>query len=197
MRGISTLAATAAAFAALTTATASAAPDLSPLACVWENLPPAEQERLAEGFRVDLSDGNFKLIFATPNLASAAEPMKQCQLALNAQQAEALGHGLARHAAVGKAKQGIADRGEEPESVALALAKMNEGKREAIGDTLSCPGPHAMVGDWDSSVMKAVRKARLGFQNGSAYSWVSLAMYATMAEEGAVRRMNGKAGACG
>jgi hypothetical protein len=53
-----------------------------------------------------------------------------------------------------------------------------------------------MVAEWDNSVRSAVRRANLRFRNAGAYSWVSLAMYAAMAEEGAVRRMTGRIGVC-
>jgi hypothetical protein len=195
MRRIPTLS-TAIVVSMTTLAPAQAAPDLSPLACVWQKIPPAEQQRLEEGFKVDLSGGGFKLIFATSNQDPAAQAAPECQLTLKPAQIAALADGLSRHAAVKRARLGISDRGEKPESADLALAHMNEGKRETIGLTLSCPGPHAMVAEWDNSVKRAVRKANLQLQNQGAYSWVSLAMYAIMAEEGAARRMTADGAGC-
>ena len=171
-------------------------PDLGPTACAWDKLPAAEQSRLKDGFKVELKDGGFTLMFADPNAAAAAEAAQQCNLNATPAQAPHLGTALSRHAGALRAAQGVAERGESPSSIQLSLAKMHEGKREMIGDTLSCPGPHSMVKEWDSSVMTAVKKANLRFKNGAAYSWVSLGVYATMAEEGAVRRMNGEADAC-
>jgi len=197
MHGNSTFSAIAIFAASLAAAsTASAAPDLSPIACVWGKLPAAEQERLRAGFKVDLGKGSFTLSFAAADPASTLEPTQHCQLTLNAAQALGLAEGLARHAAALQAKLGISDRGEKPESVELALEKMHEGKREVIGDRLSCPGPHSMVKEWDSSVNSGIGRANLGFRNRSALPWLSLAMYAVMAEEGAARRMNGQAETC-
>jgi hypothetical protein len=196
MRGISTFSAMAVTAAVLlATSTAHAAPDVSPLTCVWDKLPPAEQERLIAGFKVDLSNG-FELTFAPADSTPLASPIQDCHLTLSAPQVAALGEGLARHAGARQARLGISDRGEKPESVEIALDKMHQGKREIIGDRLSCPGPHSMVHDWDDAVRKGIRRANLGFRNGAAYPWVSLAMYAVMGQEGAVRRMNGKADAC-
>jgi hypothetical protein len=53
-----------------------------------------------------------------------------------------------------------------------------------------------MISEWDQSLKGAVRRANLRFKDGRAYSWVSLGAYAVMAEEGAVRRMNGNADGC-
>ena len=197
MHGNSTFSAIAILAASLaTTGTASAAPDLSPIACVWDKLPAAEQQRLRAGFKVDLGKGSFTLSFAAADPAPALDATQHCQLTPNAPQALALAEGLARHAAALQAKLGISDRGEKPESVELALDKMHEGKRELIGNLLSCPGPHSMVKEWDSSVGSGIGRAKLRFQNRGALSWLSLAMYAVMAEEGAARRMNGQAEAC-
>ena len=104
--------------------------------------------------------------------------------------------GLSRRAAVEKAKKGIADKGENPAALQKAIDKMHEGKRELIGDKLACPGPHERVGEWDELVRNAVRKANLGFKDGRAYAWVSLGLYASFAQEGALRRMAGKAEPC-
>jgi hypothetical protein len=53
-----------------------------------------------------------------------------------------------------------------------------------------------MISEWDQSPKGAVRRANLGFQDGAHVHWVSLGAYAVMAEEGAVRRMAGKAEGC-
>jgi hypothetical protein len=95
-----------------------------------------------------------------------------------------------------KAGQGIADHGGSASAIEQALAKMHEGKREAIGNAMACPGPHAMVGEWDESVKSAVRKANLRFEDGRAYPFVALALYAVMAEEGAMRRVAGAVEPC-
>ncbi|MBL9098370.1 MAG: hypothetical protein JNK07_15680 [Alphaproteobacteria bacterium] len=178
-------------------AVAEGAPDLAPLTCAWDKLPPDEQTRLRDEFKVDIKDGGFTLHFAAPTApAAAGEAARACQLNLAPPQLEHLALGLARHAAAQKARKGVADKGEKPESVDVALEKMNEGKRETIGNKLACPGPHDSVDEWDNSVKGAVRRANLRFKDGRAYSWVSLGLYAVMAEEGAVRRMNGTADAC-
>ncbi len=193
----STFSAVAMLAASLATAeTAKAAPDLSPIACVWDKLPAAEQQRLRAGFKVDLRRGSFTLSFASADPAPALDATQHCQLTLSAPQTLALAEGLARHAAALQAKLGISDRGEKPESVELALDKMHEGKRELIGDRLSCPGPHSMVKEWDTSVGNGIGRANLRFQNRGALSWLSLAMYAVMGEEGTARRMNGQADTC-
>lgn len=171
-------------------------PNMAPAACAWEKLPPGEQTRLRENFKVDLKDDGFTITFAELDGNTAADAARQCDLNLNPAQTGHMAAALSRRAAVQQATKGIADHGENPAAVELALAKMNDGKRERIGDALSCPGPHPMVREWDSSVMSAVRRANLRFQNGGAYSWVSLALYATMAQEGALRRMAGQADAC-
>ena len=182
--------------AAAVPAVAEGAPDLSPLNCAWTKLPTAEQTRLRDEFEVKLTDGSFTIFFGTPNAATAAETARECQLNLTPQQIDNLAVALSRRAAVEKAKAGIAAKGEKPESIQTALAKMHEGKREVIGNRLSCPGPHNMVTEWDESVKGAIRRANLRFNDGRAYSWVSLGLYASMAEEGAMRRMNGGAEAC-
>jgi hypothetical protein len=197
MRGFATVSsAILLSIAIATPAVADDAPDLSPLACAWDKLPAAEQARLSEEFKVELLDGSFKLHFGVADAANSANAAQQCNLNLTAAQVEHLSAGLARRAGEMKAKKGIADRGENPESIQIVLGKMHEGKREVIGDRLSCPGPHAMVKDWDQSMKGALRRANLRFQDGRAYSWVSLGVYAVMAEEGAVRRMAGKADGC-
>ena len=188
MRGIPALIATVLFYSS---ASAQAAIDLSPVSCTWAKLPAAEQTRLSDEFKVDIKDGGFTLLFAKADAAPAAEAARTCQLSLTPPQTEALALSLARHAAVEKAKKGIADKGEDPASLQAALEKMHEGKREKIGDVLACPGPHDMVKEWDQSVKGAVRRANLRFKDGRAYSWVSLGLYAIFAEEGAVRRMNG------
>ena len=175
---------------------AQAAPDLSPIGCAWNKLPAAEQARLRDTFKVDLKEKGFTILFAEPDAASAAEAARQCQLDVTPVQAQHLALGLARRAGEEKARKGIADLGESTDSVQKALDKMHEGKREVIGDKLSCPGPHEMVGDWDRSLKTAVVRAHLGFQDGRAYSFVSLALYAIMAEEGTMRRMAGAPNSC-
>lgn len=184
------------ALAIFSTIAASAAADTSPVGCAWDKLPTAEQERLRKEFKVEIRDGGFTILFANPDAAATADAAQQCQLNSTPTQIENLALGLARHAAVEKARKGIADKGEDPASLEKALAKVHEGKRETIGNRLACPGPHDMVGEWDQSLKSAIGKARLGFKDARAYSWVSLGLYAIMAEEGAMRRMAGKAGAC-
>jgi hypothetical protein len=196
MRGFATLSAVILLPLALAAPAAADAPDLSPLACAWDKLPTAEQTRLVEDFKVELLEGSFRLHFGIADAASAADAARQCNLALAPPQAEHLALALARRAAEMKARKGISDRGENPDSIQVVLGKMHEGKREAIGDRLSCPGPHAMISEWDQSLKGAVRRANLRFKDGRAYSWVSLGAYAVMAEEGAVRRMNGNADGC-
>lgn len=176
-------------------AVAEGVPDLTPLTCAWARLPPAEQTRLVDEFKVDLGDG-FTLHFATANPAAAAEAATACQLNLPASQVEHLGLALARLAAEEKAKKGIAEKGEKPEAIATVLTKMHQGKRELIGNRYGCPGPHHSVGEWDESLRGAVRRANLRFKDQRAYAWVSLGAYAAMAKEGAVRRMSGVADAC-
>jgi len=196
MRGILTFSASILASIALAgPAVAEGAPDLSPLTCAWGKLPPTEQARLIDEFKVDLGDG-FTLHFGTANPAATAEAASACQLNLAPPQLEHLGLGLARHAAEERAKRGITEKGEKPEAIALALKEMNSGKREVIGDKYGCPGPHRSVAEWDRSVGNAVNRARLRFRDQRALAWVSLGLYAAMAKEGAVRRMAGKAGAC-
>ena len=176
--------------------TGAATPDLAPSACAWEKLPAEEQSRLRAGFKVEVGDGGFTLAFADSNSGAAADAARLCNLNLTPEQTQHFGAALSRHAATLQAAKGVADRGESPSAIQASLAKMHEGKRERIGDTLSCPGPHSMVKEWDSSVMSAVKKANLRFKNGAAYSWVSLGVYAAMAEEGAMRRTAGQAEAC-
>lgn len=178
------------------TTSVQAATDLSPIGCAWDKLPVAEQARLRDEFKVALKDASFDIIFANPDAALASDAAGQCQLNITPAQTEHLALGLARRAAEEKAKKGIADRGENPASIQTTLAKMHEGKREMIGDTLACPGPHAMVHEWDESLKGAARRANLRFKDGRAYSFVFLALYAIMAQEGSMRRMSGAAGAC-
>lgn len=182
--------------AAVTPAFAEGTPDLAPVACAWKNLPAAEQTRLTDEFKVELLDSSFKIFFGAPNAPSVAEAARQCQLNVAPPQLEQLGLAVARRAGVEKAKAGVAAKGEKSESIELTLGKMHEGKRVRIGDELGCPGPHSMVKEWDESVKSAIRRANLRFNDGRAYSWVSLGVYAWMAEEGATRRMNGQAEPC-
>lgn len=177
-------------------AIAEGAPDLSPLACAWGKLPDAEQTRLREEFKVELGDGGFTLHFGTATPSETMEAARACQLTLAAPQLEHLGLALSRHAAEEKARKGIADKGEKPDSINVALEKMHEGKREMIGNKYGCPGSHTSVSEWDESVKGAVRRANLRFKDGRAYAWVSLGLYTIMAQEGAIRRMSGKADAC-
>lgn len=193
MRGIATIAATVLIYS---TAFASTAAIASPVSCAWGKLPPTEQTRLRKEFKVDLRDGGFTILFANPDAAAATEAARQCELNATPPQIENLALGLARRAGIENARQGIVDKGEDPASLEKALAKVHAGKREMIGNRLSCPGPHESVGEWDASLRSSIGKARLGFQNARAYSWVSLGLYAIMAEEGAVRRMAGTAGPC-
>lgn len=176
-------------------AVAEGVPDLGPLNCAWDKLPAEEQARLKEEFKVELA-GGFTLYFGEPNAAAVADAARACQLTLAPPQLEHLGLALSRRAAEEKAKKGISDKGEKPEAIQTALAKMNEGKREVIGNKFGCPGTHAGVSEWDESVRNAMRRANLRFKDGRAYAWVSLGLYAVMAEEGAIRRMNGQAEAC-
>ena len=193
MRGFAALFATLAFFS---TIAAGAAADTSPLGCAWDKLPTTEQTRLRKEFKVELRDGGFTILFANPDTATAGDAAQQCQLNSTPSQIENLALGLARHAAVENARKGIADKGEDPASLEKALAHVHEGKRETIGNRLACPGPHDMIGEWDQSLKRAIGKAKLGFKDARAYSWVSLGLYAIMAEEGAMRRMDGKADPC-
>jgi hypothetical protein len=177
-------------------AVAEDAPDLSPLACAWGKLPNPEQTRLLDEFKVQLGDGGFTLHFGAPNPNTAADAARECQLTLAPPQVEQLAIALSRRAAEEKARKGISDKGEKPQAIQTALEKMHEGKREMIGNKYGCPGSHASVSEWDESVKGAVRRANLRFKDGRAYAWVSLGLYAVMAQEGAIRRMSGKADAC-
>jgi hypothetical protein len=197
MRGFALFSASILASIALSApAVAEGAPDLSPLACAWGKLPDAEQTRLRDEFKVELGDGGFTLHFGAAAPAVTVEAARECQLTLAPPQLEHLGLALSRKAAEEKARKGITDKGEKADSIQAALAKMHEGKREMIGNKYGCPGSHTSVSDWDESVKGAVRRANLRFKDGRAYAWVSLGLYAIMAEEGAIRRMSGKADAC-
>jgi hypothetical protein len=197
MRGFALFSASILASIALSApAVAEDAPDLSPLACAWGKLPDAEQTRLRGEFKVELGDGGFTLHFGTATPAGTAEAARECQLTLAPPQLEHLGLALSRKAAEENARKGITDKGEKADSIQAALDKMQEGKREMIGNKYGCPGSHSSVGEWDASVKSAVRRANLRFKDGRAYAWVSLGLYAVMAEEGAIRRMSGKADAC-
>ena len=168
----------------------------SPVGCAWDKLPATEQARLRKEFKVELRDGGFTLLFANHDVAAATDAAQQCQLNTTSAQNENLALALSRHAAVHNARQGLVDKGADPASLEKALAKVHEGKRVAIGNKLSCPGPHSSIREWDASLKSAIGKARLGLENPRAYSWVSLGLYAIMAEEGAVRRIEGTAPAC-
>jgi hypothetical protein len=197
MRGFAALSSSILASIALSgPAVAESAPDLAPLSCAWGKLPESERTRLSEAFKVELGDGGFTLHFGAPNPAAAADAARECQLTLAPPQVEQLGLALSRRAAEEKARKGITEKGEKPDSIQTALGKMHEGKREMIGNKYGCPGSHASVSEWDDSVKNAVRRANLRFKDGRAYAWVSLGLYAVMAEEGALRRMSGKADAC-
>jgi hypothetical protein len=178
------------------TSGAQAAPDLSPIGCAWDKLPAAEQSRLIDSFKVELKDKTFTLFYAQADVASATEAAHQCQLTVSPAQAEHLALALSRRGGEERAKKGIAERGESVDSVQKALAKVHEGKREVIGNRLGCPGPHVRVIDWDESIRNAIRKANLGFNNGRAYAFVTLALYAIMGQEGAMRRMAGGGESC-
>jgi hypothetical protein len=193
MRGLTALILSLAFYSGLA---AHAATDLSPIGCAWDKLSAAEQTRLRDEFKVELRKGSFDILFANPDAASAGDAARQCQLNVTPAQIEHLALGLARRAAEEKAKKGIVDHGESADSVKTALGKVHEGKREVIGDALACPGPHTMVGEWDESLKGAIRRANLRFQDGRAYSFVSLALYAILAQEGTMRRMAGTADAC-
>lgn len=177
-------------------AVAEGAPDATALSCAWDKLPAVEQTRLREGFEVKLLEASFVIHFGAPDSTSAAQTARDCQLNLAPAQVDHLAVALSRRAAVEKAKAGIAVRGDDPALIQGALVKMHEGKREKIGDRLSCPGPHSMIKEWDDSVRSAMRRARLRFNNSGTNAWISLGVYANMAEEGAIRRMSGKAEAC-
>lgn len=166
------------------------------IACAWDKLPADEQTRMRDEFQVKLHEGSFTIYFGAPNVAGATQAARECQLNLPPQQLELLAVVLSRHAAVEKAKAGISARGDDPALIQGALAKMHEGKRQRIGDRLSCPGAHSMVKEWDESVGAAMRRARLRFNNSGTYAWISLGIYANMAQEGAIRRMNGQAEPC-
>lgn len=196
MRGFATLSAAILLPLALAVPAAADAPDLSPLACAWDKLPASEQTHLIDDFKVELLEGSFKLHFGMADAASSAEAAHQCNLTLATAQVEHLALGLAQRAADLNARKEFSNHGENPESIQVVLGKMHEGKHETIGDRLSCPGPHAMISEWDRSLKGAVRRANLRFQDGRAYSWVLRGAYAVMAEEGAVRRMAGKAEGC-
>lgn len=171
-------------------------PDTSGLTCAWGKLGETEQKRLIDEFEVELREGGFSIHFAKADAGSATQAAAACTLTLAPGQADHLALALSRHAAEQKAKKGIADKGEDPQALRTALGKMHEGKREVIGDALGCPGPHSMVTEWDESLKGAIRRANLRFKNGRAYAWVSLGLYAIVAQEGALRRMAGKASAC-
>jgi hypothetical protein len=197
MRGFALFSASILASIALSApAVAEDAPDLSPLACAWGKLPDAEQTRLRDEFKVELGDGAFTLHFGAPNPAATADAARGCQLTLAPPQLEQLGLALSRKAAEEKARKGITDKGEKADAIQAALDKMHEGKREMIGNKYGCPGSHTSVSEWDESVKGAVRRANLRFKDQRAYAWVSLGLYAVMAEEGAMRRMSGKGDAC-
>lgn len=197
MRGFATISTSILlAIAAAAPSFAQGAPDVAALTCAWDKLPAAEQTRLRDEFQVKLLNGSFMIFFGAPNAAGAADSARDCQLTLAPPQVEQLAVALSRRAAVEKAKAGIAARGDDPALIQTALGKMHEGKREKIGDGLSCPGPHPMVKEWDESVKGAMRRANLRFNNAGTYSWISLGLYANMAEEGAMRRMNGGTASC-
>jgi len=166
------------------------------LQCAWEKLAQGEQKRLIDEFKVDLKEGGFTIHFANADAAAVTQAAAACTLNLAPGQAEHLALALSRHAAEEKAKKGIADKGEDPNALRVALGKMHERKREVMGDALGCPGPHSMTKEWDESMKGAIRRANLRFKDGRAYSWVSLGLYSIVAQEGAVRRMLGKASAC-
>lgn len=177
-------------------AAAESVPDLSPLTCAWDKLSAEERARLTDEFKVELNDGGFTLYFGAPNPAATNDAARECQLNLAPPQLEHLGLALARRGAEEKAKSGITEKGENPETIRTALGKMNEDKREIIGNKIGCPGPHPRVTAWDQSVASAVRRANLRFKNDRARAWVSLGLYAIMGQEGAIRRMSGQADAC-
>lgn len=171
-------------------------PDMTGLQCAWEKLAESEQRRLTDAFKVDLREGGFTIHFASADTGAATQAAAACALNLAPGQADHLALALSRRAAEEEAKKGISDKGEDPKALRTALGKMHQGKREVMGDALGCPGPHSMVTEWDESLKGAIRRANLRFKDGRAYAWVSLGVYAIVAQEGALRRMVGKASAC-
>ena len=94
-------------------------------------------------------------------------------------------------------RMGVATRGVlQSDAVDRALERMHAGKRQIIGDALSCPDESTIRSEWDQSLISGMRRARFTTVDGRRVALVAIAMYSIMTQEGHMRRINGTSPSC-
>lgn len=182
----------------LTTATAHAAPDLTPVRCAWSALAPERQQSLRNSVTIDNSQPDF--IYNKHNLPLPRETESaaaSCKLNYTPVQLDELSLALGYKAREEVARMGLAARGViKPHIVDRAVGNMDDDRRAEIGDVLACPNT-MMDSAWDRSLISAIRRAGTRAVDGPSVAYVGMAMYAIMAQEGYMRRILGTGRPCG
>ncbi len=178
-------------------ASAAEAVDMTPVTCGWSQLSQSEQTELREAFSAGQTHTAMILQYTSPTAAQVQRVMQACHLTFNDAQAGYYALALGRKAAEELARWGIDHRGAiKSAMVDKSLAQMHPGKRVMIGDALSCTPSAKILGEWDQSVISAMRRAYVKTVDGRTVALMGIAMFSVFAQEGYMRRIAGTAPPC-
>jgi hypothetical protein len=171
---------------------AQAAPDLTPVKCAWGNLTPQKQQALRNSVTIDNSRADAVYYkHNRPTQHETATAATSCKLEYTAAQLDDLSQALGYKAREEVARMGLAARGViKAPIVDRAVDSMEEERRAEIGNAFACPNAR-MDGNWDRSLIRAIRRTGTRAVDGPSVAYVGMAMYAIMAQEGFVRRILG------
>jgi hypothetical protein len=172
------------------TASAQAAPDLSPVKCAWGSFTPQQQERLRNAFAIDNKANQYR--HERPTEAETAAAARACKLTYSATQLDELSDALGWKAREEVSRMGVTARGlVKAELIDRAVSNLDDERRAEIGDRLACPGGYTMESEWDRSVIRAIRRTGTKTMDGVSVSLIGLGVYAIVAQEGHMRRILG------
>lgn len=175
--------------------TTEAAPSRAKVECAWSGLNDAQRRYmiLNGGSR----ETNTSITLFMPGLPPDLDiPTLATSCGVATDDAITLAMGLRWRSKEEAAREAIVKVGRDPVVVDTALTYLNRARREQMGDAMSCPGSVQISQDWDRSVGIAIQRTRIRTTIGASYSLTALAIYARAAQEGAERRLNGRARPC-
>lgn len=170
-------------------------PDLTPVKCTWGAFTPEQQKRLRDAFIIDNSANTYQ--HKRPSDEETFAAAQICKLAYSMPQITELAGALGWKAREEVSRMGITARGlVKPALIDRAVGNLDDDRRLEIGDRLACPNGYTMERSWDGSVISAIRRTGTKTMDGPSVAYIGLGVYAILAQEGHMRRINGANPSC-
>lgn len=165
--------------------------------CAWGALSDAERESMILGGATEHTNKTITVVLpGIPETADMRAIASKCATRDDDDTVLAMASGLVWRAREEAARRTIGRLGRDPSVVETVLSKLFAVRRVQMGDALACPGHVRINPDWDRSVAAAIRMTRDNSINRGVYSLTALSVYAVTAQEGAERRLAGRATPC-